>query len=142
MDIPRINPGDGISASFLNMIVDAVSSRIMGAQGIVVQRLGRDVVIRLGEVSAGGASAVVFPVTVEKTGGSDGTATTTASWTYTVKNLLGQTIGTGVAVTRPRPNGKMTYQAGSAGFGLAFYSGTTLKLWDAGEVPTTGACTT
>lgn len=83
----------------------------------------------------------LFPVKVTKDGGSDGTSSAAASWTYTVKTLAGSTLGTGVAVTRPRPNGKMTYQSGSSGYGLAFYDGTTLKLWDAGEVPTSGACT-
>jgi len=88
-------------------------------------------------VSQGG----VFPVTVEKTSGSDGSLTTTASWTYTVRTLAGTTLGTGVAVTRPRPKGLMTFQAGSAYYGLAFYdSSGALILWDAGEIPTMGAC--
>jgi hypothetical protein len=33
----------------------------------------------------------------------------------------------------------VTYYA-SGGYGLAFYDGATLKLWDAGEIPTVGVC--
>jgi len=85
----------------------------------------------------------LFAVRVEWTGGSDGNSTTAASWTYTVRDVSGTaTLGTVVGVERPRPNGKMTYQSGSTGFGVAFYDDDgTLRLWDAGEVPTTGACT-
>ena len=86
----------------------------------------------------------VFPVTVEKTGGADGTQTTPATWSYTVRckgwDGTAATLGTGVSLARPRPNGKMTFQAGSAGFGEAFYDGVTLKLWDAGEVMNLGVC--
>lgn len=89
----------------------------------------------------------IFPVQVEKTGGADGTKTTKATWTYTVKTLGGASLGTGVAVTRPRPNGKMVFQpgtfaGGNAGYGTGFFAadGTTFILWDAGEVYTTGSC--
>lgn len=85
--------------------------------------------------------AGLFPVKVQKDGGSDGSASTAASWTYTVRDLGGNTLGTTIAVVCPRPNGKMTYQSGSSGYGLAFYDGGTLKLWSAGETETTGACT-
>jgi hypothetical protein len=95
--------------------------------------------LRIVVVSGGGGSAT-FAVKVEKTGGSDGTSTTAASWTYTVKDLAGTSLGTAVAQSRPRPNGKMTFQTGSSGYGTAFYDGATLKLWDAGEVEGTGAC--
>jgi hypothetical protein len=89
-----------------------------------------------------------FPVKIEKDGGSDGTSTAAASWTYTVKNMDETvSLGTAVSVTRPRPNGLMTYQVGTfsggnAGYGVGFYNDNgTFVLWDAGEVPTTSACT-
>jgi hypothetical protein len=82
----------------------------------------------------------IFPVTVEKTGGSDGTKTSAASWTYTVKDLSGTELGTGVSVARPRPYGTVTFQASTTGYGLAFYDNGTLKLWDAGEKPGSGGC--
>lgn len=84
--------------------------------------------------------AVMFPVKVEQTGGSDGNNTTAASYTYTVRSLTGATLGTGVAQVRPRPNGAVTVQAGSTGYGVAFYDGLNLRLWDAGEIPQTQVC--
>ena len=86
----------------------------------------------------------MFPVKVQQTGGSNGTSTTPASYTYTVRTLAwngtsgGETLGTGVAVVRPRADGLVTVQSGSIGYGVAFYDGLTLKLWDAGEIPDTG----
>lgn len=79
----------------------------------------------------------LFPVTVTQTGGSNGSKTSAASYTYTVKTLDGTTIGTSVALAKTRPYGLVT--AGST-YGLAFYDGTTLKLWDAGEYPGSGGC--
>lgn len=90
-----------------------------------------------------------FPVTVEKDGGSDGTVGAVATWTYTVRTE--DWAGTGTSsdyllatargLSRPRPKGKMLFQAGSTGFGDAFYGPDgTLRLWDAGEVPDTGVC--
>jgi hypothetical protein len=82
--------------------------------------------------------SLAFGVTVTKTGGSDGTNTTAASWVYTVAALDGTTLGTSIAVARTRPNGSMTY---GTGYGLAFYAADgTLKLWDAGENPATAVC--
>lgn len=79
-----------------------------------------------------------FPIYVEKTGGSDGTATSAASWTYTLRHYTGaQTLATGAAQVRPRPNGQMTYQSGSNGIGVGFYQGSNVALWDAGEVEAT-----
>lgn len=90
--------------------------------------------------------AATFAVKVEQTGGSNGTDTTTASYTYTVRTLPwngtsgGETLGTNVPVSRPRENGFVTVQAGSTGYGLAFYDGSTLRLWDAGEIYGTEEC--
>ena len=87
-----------------------------------------------------------FAVKVEQTGGSNGTDTTTASYTYTVRTLPwngtsgGETLGTGVVVSRPREIGFVTVQAGSTGYGVAFYDGLTLRLWDAGEIYGTEEC--
>lgn len=79
-----------------------------------------------------------FPVTVEKDGGANGTATTVATYTYTVRTPDGvTTLGTAVALTRPRAKGMVIFQPSNTGYGLAFYRGTTLILWDAGEVEDT-----
>lgn len=80
-----------------------------------------------------------FPVKVTKTGGSDGTASTAATWVYTVKDLAGNTLGTSLSPAKGRPNGKMAY-APNDSYGVAFYDGATLKLWDVNEIPTTGGC--
>ena len=95
---------------------------------------------------AAGNPAATFAVKVEQTGGANGTATTAASYTYTVRTLPwngtsgGETLGTNIALSRPRENGLVTVQAGSTGYGIAFYDGTTLVLWDAGEIYTTEEC--
>lgn len=70
-----------------------------------------------------------FPVKVTQTGGSNGTGTTAASYTYTVTTLGDIQLGTSIAQEKPRENGSVT--AGTKG--IAYYDGTTLKLWDAGE---------
>lgn len=88
----------------------------------------------------------LFPVKVQQTGGSNGSKTTAASYTYTARSLPwngtsgGVTLGTGLSLARPRPNGKVTVQSGSTGYGVGFYDGLTFKLWDAGEVPGTIGC--
>jgi hypothetical protein len=83
--------------------------------------------------------AGVFQVACTQTGGSDGSATTAASYTYTVKTQDGvTTLGTGVAVTGPRPKGLTNVGT----VGIAYYdSSGALKLWSAGETPTSGTCT-
>ncbi len=85
----------------------------------------------------GGRGGKGFFVKVQKDGGADGTSTSAASWTYTVRTLdASSTLGTSVEVVRPRnAAGKVDYQSGSTGYGVAFWDGNTLKLWDAGERP-------
>ncbi len=80
---------------------------------------------------------VLFPVQVTQDGGSDGTASYPASWTYAVFVLdRSVTLGTQVPLARPRPVGSMIYQTGEPAFGLAFVDAAgALRLWDAGEVP-------
>lgn len=86
-------------------------------------------------------TAGFFAVQVEKDGGTDGDATTKATYTYTVRSLSGVTLGTLVPQTRPRPYGEMTFQTGDEGYGIAFYAADgSLKLFDAGEVQTTYSC--
>lgn len=83
----------------------------------------------------------MFPVQVQKVGGSNGTNSAAATYTYTVLDLNGVSIGTPIGQTRPRPIGAVTFQAGATGYGVAFYAADgTLKLWDAGEIPQVEAC--
>jgi hypothetical protein len=82
------------------------------------------------------------PVQVLKDGGADGTQTAPATWTYTIKSVDGsQTFATTVPPARPRPNGSMVIQTSTPAFGTAFVDATgTWRLWDAGEIPATTAC--
>lgn len=92
----------------------------------------------------GGAAQGVFPIRCIVDGGSNGDATTTASYTYTVTDINGTAIGSNVALARTRTAGLITAYTVSYGFGMGFYDGEgTFKLWDAGERPqTTGLCVT
>ncbi len=87
--------------------------------------------------------AVMFPVGISKDGGADGTQTAPATWTYTVTSIDGlMTWGTQLSLARPRPNGSMLPQTALPAFGTAFVDATgILRLWDAGEVQNTTACT-
>ena len=52
----------------------------------------------------------IFPVKVEKDGGRDGTGTTSASWTYTVRQPDGdEAIGRNMPVKTLRPHGGMSH---------------------------------
>ena len=85
---------------------------------------------------------VMEPVQVLKDGGADGSATASASWTYTIMSLDGsQILSRQTPLARPRPAGSMIVQSASPAFGTAFVdAGGTWRLWDAGEVPATTAC--
>lgn len=87
-------------------------------------------------------TGALFAVKVTQTAGSAGSKTTQCSFTYTVKDLAGTTLGTGMSPLKRRPSvGKMTAGAADT-IGLAYYDtdGTTLKLYDANEVNSVGAC--
>lgn len=83
--------------------------------------------------------SAMFPVSVSSDGGSDGDATTAASWTYAITSLDGSTsLASGAAQERARPLGKTV--AGST-IGQCYWAGDgALKLWDAGEYPDNGLC--
>jgi hypothetical protein len=60
-----------------------------------------------------------FLVQLIQTGGSDGSSSSSASYTYTVKNYNGETIMTNAVPIKPRPKGKMT----PANAGIAYIAG-------------------
>jgi hypothetical protein len=88
----------------------------------------------------------LFPVKVAQTGGTQGTQTTPATFTYEVRELAGggafypqstseaggAVAGDDVPVVVQRPNGQ--FHAGED-YGIAFWHGPALKLFDAGETP-------
>lgn len=90
-----------------------------------------------------------FPVVVALDGGSAGTATTQCTFTYTLKDFLGNVLNkgngspaTGMTPKRPRPaKGKMVAQPVSlSSHGVAYQDRNGLQLWDAGEVPAVKTC--
>lgn len=85
---------------------------------------------------------VLQPVQVIKDGGTDGTQTTPATWTYTILSLDGSlTFASQTPLVRPRPAGSSIPPAATPAYGLAFVdAGGTWRLWDAGEIPATTPC--
>lgn len=91
------------------------------------------------------AAPGLFPVRVQKDGGSQGSQAGPATYTYTVQDVGNHfTIARNKALDRPRPNGRATYYTSGGnptyGYGFGFYAGTTFVLWDAGEIYNTGSC--
>jgi len=88
-------------------------------------------------------AGVVFPITLLKTGGSQGTLTTAASWTYTVTHALsGEELGTVVNPTAaPHTYNRPTLgQLSQADAGYAHYDGADLVIGYINERPGPGAC--
>lgn len=130
---------DPFSASHLNEAWDMLRplSNIIGGGGTKVTQFPSGTTVWSEDIPP--TSRGIFPVRVVQVGGADGSGSSAATWTYDVYRpsgnpaadaTEGQKIGTAVAVSKPRPNGKMI--PGDK-YGLAFYDGTTLTLWDAGE---------
>lgn len=87
---------------------------------------------------------ITFPVRVTQLGGTQGTATATATFTYAVRDLLGTVLEATDTIpiqpSHPRPIGQVSVPPSNS-FGLAFYDETdTLVLWTVGEVPLTAVC--
>ena len=81
----------------------------------------------------------MFFVRVAKTGGGDGSKAAAATWTYDLGTLAGKPLKSGVPQERARVVGRVVP---GSGYGLAFFDGAELKLWDAGETGRTGSCPT
>jgi hypothetical protein len=121
-----------------NTADDSILWEVDPADGYVfAQRIGFDSASRKGIFLI--PRTGTFPVKIAKDGGSQGTQSAAATWTYTVKTLAGDTIKATVPLTRPRPVGTATVQADDS-YGLAFYAGGDIKLWDAGEIYGAAPC--
>jgi len=77
--------------------------------------------------------------------GSNGSATTAATYKYNVKDLSGSTIATSLTPAKPRPFGAsglgaVIQNTSVPAYGTGFYSGSTFVLWECGEVPDLGTC--
>lgn len=76
----------------------------------------------------------LFPVLVTQSGGAAGSSSTTCSFTYTVKDLGGTQIGTGLTPARPRFANVEYETPGADSYGLAFTKADgTLQLYEAVE---------
>lgn len=94
-------------------------------------------------VSGGGGGGGMFPIKVSKVGGTQGDLTTAATWTYDVKDLDGNVLGTAIELAHRRPLGTASFPSPDS-YGEAFYDNNDadhpLKLWDANEIYGTGDC--
>jgi len=90
-----------------------------------------------------GVTQHVFPITLSQTGGSQGTNSTAASWTYTVTHAIsGKELATGVnPVSSPHTyNRPSSGQLSTADAGYAHYDGADLVIGYINERPGPGAC--
>lgn len=105
---------------------------------------------RVLSVRAGG-NQELFPVRIEKSAGVQGSNSTAATWRYTVRPLsFVEEPASGdddpileefAEVGPPRPLGRMLYQEGKFGIGIAYYENDgTLVLHSAGETLDTEYC--
>ena len=79
------------------------------------------------------AKVWALPVLLTQTGGSAGSGTSGCTFTYTVKNMDGTTLATGVTPDMQRAAIGLTV---AAAIGWAFYDGSrVLRLWWCDEVP-------
>lgn len=117
-----------------------LQSRAMGAARIIWKESGTGT--KWAIVNIGVLPPALFPVQVDQTGGSAGNATTQCSFTYTVRDLSGYQIGTGMTPLKRRPAvGAMSAVDPSFGWGTGFYdTDGTFKLWDANETLLSEAC--
>lgn len=85
------------------------------------------------------ASPVLFPVKLTSGSGQNGTCESKASYTYNVSTLAGLQLGTDMTPLVARPTVGPVAQGGN-GYGTAFYDGSTLHLWSAGEMTDFNDC--
>jgi len=84
--------------------------------------------------------AGTFPVKVTQSDGVAGDSDTNCTFDYRVANLSGKVIGHKLTPLWPRYS-DTTYVAPAAGsYGVAFYDGKTLRLWQTLEQPQTSDC--
>ena len=78
-------------------------------------------------------STVAFSCKVGKDGGSAGDEDNTCTFTYTVKTLTGDELGTEISPQKKRVEKCIYNQPGNDSYGLACYDGETLVLLEAFE---------
>jgi len=90
----------------------------------------------------GAPRGVLFLVFVTKDAGSAGSKTTPCSWTYTVTDYGGRTLGTGLTPAKPRTSVGKYAQPGAGSPGLGWYNSVgDFKLYEAAEeIPIVSVC--
>ena len=148
-EIDQFSGGSQSARDKLNRLVENVNAlaAMRGDEVFITVRRGPGgstialnidaVMARVPKVALGGGGGF-FAVKVEMDGGINGTQSTAATYTYTVRHLEGDLLGTLIPMSKPRDPGSVTYQAGAGGYGIAFYDDGVLVLWDAGETKDTG----
>ena len=119
-------------------VTDDGKALMNGEGDLVLDELGDVVIARVGGANRPAATPPpeLFAVRVEQLGGADGGSRSAATWTYNVRTLGGDLLASGEPLARPRGLGS---RRPGSGFGLAFYDGRSLKLWDAGETESRAA---
>lgn len=82
----------------------------------------------------------MFAVQMFKTGGSAGKVNAPCSFTYTVKDLAANELGTDVSPERNRPAVGPFVAPTNEDYGVGFYDGANFKLWDANEALDSAGC--
>jgi hypothetical protein len=98
----------------------------------------RGCIINLGG-GGGSSTSGFFPVQVTQDGGSGGDDETQASWTYTVRDLDSNTLGSAMAPTKARPSAGALVAGTGVGIGYYAIDGS-FVLYDANETLDTEAC--
>lgn len=85
------------------------------------------------------ASGKMFPVLVTKDAGSAGTYAADCSFTYTVTDIAGNSLGTGMTPIKPRITGTPYSQPADGSYGMGFYDDAgDFQLYEAVEEKPTG----
>jgi hypothetical protein len=137
--------------------VERAIRKLNGIKGVgcLVKHVNDNIVIEVQQqgqrrpASVGVEDAVLFPVLIKRVGGSDGNATTVASWTYDLYELADTGYVTKLNTSALQPvrsparmlEGKVTRPSdGSVGMAYIDAAGD-IQLWDLGETRTKFACT-
>jgi len=113
------------------------TARLIWAQDIIGEQWA---IVRLGQVSAPAAGA--FPVTLQVTGGVNGTDSTPATYRYTIKDLAGNTVATNFDAA----GGSSYFRRPSVGWmevataGIGYYNGFVFMLLWCNEYPEQSNC--
>ena len=125
---PQLKKRDPILADWLNTVRSLVlQNRIKPSATVKIE--GQDesgVMLRANSES-------LRAVLVTKDGGSAGSSSTNCTFTYTVKDLSGLALGSGLTPKRPRYANTEYYQPATDSYGLAFIANNTLNLYEAIE---------